>query len=614
MQRARNVLWGLILAGLGVLGSGLLLLFSQPFARARAWVDPLAKDGSFELFSPAFYQSARLPALILGGLCLLLLASMLIWRRQSLALVGGLVRLPGRAFARLRSDAPRFMADLRQQRLPRREALLLLGLVLLALVARGAFLWRPPEHDEVYTVINFAAPPLHVGLVDYHLPNNHVFHTLLLHFLFLIFGYPMWAMRLVAYLAGVLVVPVLYFLARWLYDQRTAALAAASAAVLPVLVYYGTNARGYTLLMLFMLLIMLLAEYVRRHANLLAWGLWVLFAALGLFTVPVFLYAFGIVGAWLLVAVLLGDGCAAYGSRWRMLKWLVIAGASVAALTMLFYTPVFLHSGIRAVFANPTIAPIPWSQFPATLHDRLLDTYGQYAMDVPLAGQALFVLGFVLSLTPLATRLSLTSGRRFPWQVVAPLVIATLLLIQRPNPWGKIWTFLIPLLLMWGAAGLVGLLNAIQHRLGWRWNLAGGFAGLVLIAAVVGTGLSIANSPNAGFNIVGPEEKITLFLRDQVQPTDLIVVAPPQDALVWYYSHVYEIDMNHYKRELPFFRSLVVVDTRFSQTPQSVIEDRGPEPYFYRWDTAQMIKQIEYLQVYQIEADADLVRKEYHLP
>ena len=63
--------------------------------------------------------------------------------------------------------------------------------------------------------------------------------------------------------------------------------------------HYSNNARGYTLVALFTLLTLILGDIVRKEKNLFAWGLISLFSALGLYTVPVMLFPFGVLFVWL---------------------------------------------------------------------------------------------------------------------------------------------------------------------------------------------------------------------------------------------------------------------------------------------------------------------------
>ena len=80
------------------------------------------------------------------------------------------------------------------------------------------------------------ARSLFAAATDYHLPNNHVFHSILVYFSTRIFGIQPWAVRLPAFTAGVLLVPAAYWLAKRLYDRWTALGAALLVAWFPPLI------------------------------------------------------------------------------------------------------------------------------------------------------------------------------------------------------------------------------------------------------------------------------------------------------------------------------------------------------------------------------------------
>src|SRR5205807_1142091 len=89
-------------------------------------------------------------------------------------------------------------------------------------------------------------PPLY-GLVSYTLPNNHVFHTLLVSVSTFLFGDHPWAIRLPAFLAGVAMIPLAFAAARRIHGDAagliTAAFVAlAAVAYLPAILWTGPHA------------------------------------------------------------------------------------------------------------------------------------------------------------------------------------------------------------------------------------------------------------------------------------------------------------------------------------------------------------------------------------
>ena len=74
---------------------------------------------------------------------------------------------------------------------------------MLALALRARELSQPIRYDEAATWLDYASQPLARALSDYRFPNNHLFHTLLVHISAALFGAAPWALRLPAFLAGI---------------------------------------------------------------------------------------------------------------------------------------------------------------------------------------------------------------------------------------------------------------------------------------------------------------------------------------------------------------------------------------------------------------------------
>jgi uncharacterized membrane protein len=93
------------------------------------------------------------------------------------------------------------------------------------------------------------------------------------------FGDGEFAVRLPSLIAGTLVIPVLYELGRELYDRRTGLLAAAFAAVSPLLIWYSQEVRMYEFAALFGLLALLTQLRAIRSGTMLNWTAYILATA-----------------------------------------------------------------------------------------------------------------------------------------------------------------------------------------------------------------------------------------------------------------------------------------------------------------------------------------------
>ena len=152
-------------------------------------------------------------------------------------------------------------------------------ITLIAILIRVNFLFQPIRYDEAVTFMNFASKPLYIGLSSYPVPNNHLFHTFLVHIAYTFLGNSPWVIRLPALIAGILEVPATYLATRVLYNKHAGLLSASFIASSSVLIEFSTNARGYTILILFSLLLLTLSRYIIKTSNLGAWFLFSIFSS-----------------------------------------------------------------------------------------------------------------------------------------------------------------------------------------------------------------------------------------------------------------------------------------------------------------------------------------------
>ena len=151
--------------------------------------------------------------------------------------------------------------------------LILVGLALRLAVPRGIWL------DEAIS-IHQARLSLH-GLFRnlYYGDRQPPLYHLTLWLTIRAFGDGEFAVRLPSLIAGTLVIPVLYELGRELYDRRTGLIAAAFAAVSPLLIWYSQEVRMYEFVALFGLLALLTQLRAIRNGTMLNWAAYILATA-----------------------------------------------------------------------------------------------------------------------------------------------------------------------------------------------------------------------------------------------------------------------------------------------------------------------------------------------
>jgi len=441
-----------------------------------------------------------------------------------------------RAFSRWIAEAvfplPRFLANAIRHSVAvlhadsRLHFWMLLTLCLLGAMLRVWFLFDPVSFDEADTLLSYASRPLYVGLSWYPQPNNHLFHTLLLHFAWRLFGDAEWAIRLPALCAGIVLIPVTYWAARVLYEQHAALIAAALVAAAPSLVSFSVNGRGYTLVCVFFLLLLIIGRYLLEHESPPAWLLWALVAALGFYTIPIMLYAASTAMLWLGLSACRSD---ALRSRRQLLTRLGSALVVTGIGTTVLYLPVVIASGVTPLFANGYVQSRTFSYVFANFPESFEKTWYLLTADVP--GPFVFVLTAAFAIALVYHRD--TNGYGVPVPLAAAVCIPVLVLIQRVVPFARVWLFLVPLCSIVSAAGLWlpgQLLASRSVSRGSHLAVAIALSCFLLmgVAGLYGESIS-SRSALPGI------EDIAIWMKGNLAPRDVVVVGFPATAPLAYY-------------------------------------------------------------------------------
>jgi hypothetical protein len=356
------------------------------------------------------------------------------------------------------------------------------------------------------------------------MPNNHLFHTFLVHIAYRLLGDAPWALRVPTFLAGVFVMPATYLAVRVLYGRDAALLGTALVATSMAGIEISTYARGYSTVTLLFLALVCLGAYLRRTDSAAGWALFAGLGTLALYTVPTGLYALATVVGWLLLEAWAGGLAVA---PWRFVRRLALAVATTALLTAMLYAPILIRTDLFTLLAaNPIVAmkvrPVAWGAFLAGNSGRAVDTWGRWASDRAFWLQALWLVGIAVALL-----LHRRVGRsRVPFAAGFLMGGVPILVAQRVVPPSRVWVFLLPVVAGMGAAGVLHLLGrTMPRRILGRWSpdLTIGLA-LLLTA---GSALSLpANTRTYEYNLPefpGAEQAVTV-IAPQLAPGDKVLV------------------------------------------------------------------------------------------
>lgn len=585
----------------------IFVTFLQPYPQTAGLFNWLASDGELESFTPRFYQLVRLPVLLLSALIALSLAGVLLfWQSTSTKIISVLIHSGGFP-GRFRHDWVLLLRSVRAF-FDSKTSLAVLIVTVVAFVLRVLLVQQPMQHDEAYSAVVFGFEPLHNGLSDYHVPNNHVFHTLLVHLAYRLFGALEWSIRLPALMAGVLLAPLGLILAQYWYGRKSGWLAGILIASLPALIDYSVNARGYTLMAFFTLLIFILGTYLKEHHNRAAWFLLILFGALGFYTLPIMVYPLVILYTWLGFASLSKD-IHSYDSRLKFLQWTLISGMLTIVTALLLYLPIFRNWGIKSLLANQYVESLSTATYTQTLLSRIQDAWGLINTNpLPFVGTVLLI-GMAASFIfhKQITR------QRIPLQLLSLVTITALVAIQRPNIYARTWIFFLPLLCIWAAAGLIAIFeNRRSSQLQGRTHRLVNFL-LVFWSMYFFLGglLHTLGSIPASRPHSGDIEQATLFLKQHVQAEDIVIITAIEDAPMWFYFAKYNLPRTYFERTRLFENAYVIVDPSQHQTVESVISQRGPDQGFFDFSSLRPLISFGHQQIYLLSADHEALQKAY---
>ena len=238
----------------------------------------------------------------------------------------------------------------RSARVGASEATVAAVVIIGAMAFAAGNLLLPARADESHSITALASQSFWHAWSTYDTPNNHVLHTLLLWVVHRLAGWDLVALRMPAFLAACLVLPATWWFVRREYGWPPAAFATALLGTSPLFVEYATNARGYTLMLLFSVAALACGSEAARRPEAVRW--WAGYAAalgLGFFTVPLMAFPAAVAACWMLLLHWRARGRAALPRFALRLAGWSAAGLGLAAL---LYVPVLLEWGPASLLDN----------------------------------------------------------------------------------------------------------------------------------------------------------------------------------------------------------------------------------------------------------------------
>ncbi|HKP89672.1 MAG TPA: glycosyltransferase family 39 protein, partial [Thermoleophilaceae bacterium] len=294
----------------------------------------------------------------------------------------------------------------------------------------------PMRFDESYAFVHDVRESIGHIVTSYPFPGGHFLYSLLAHGWLRVFGDSVWAVRGIAVLAGVALIPVAYLAARALYDRGAAIWAAALCAGFAPLVDYSANGRAYILgVLLTTAALALVARLVDDPGRTGGWVAFAVCCMLAMYCVPTFAYAVATVALWAgAVALLRRDR--------RVLVRLAVAVAAAVAVAVVLYIPTFGDTGWDYANAMATVG--------GSIDRIVRRVWDHWSRGVPNPLVWLVAAGFLVSLV----RHRRLARHAVPLAAPAIAVFLVAVAAGRAGPWARTWLYVLPLYLIHAGAGL----------------------------------------------------------------------------------------------------------------------------------------------------------------
>lgn len=476
------------------------------------------------------------------------------------------------------------------------KKVLWLRVVLLFTITLAAAIYRFSEisgnisYDEAYTYLAFIRGSLWQTATDYHLPNNHIFLSLILNLTLRIFGGELWVLRMPTFLVGVLMIPASYVLGKRFYSPSTGILAAIAVAAFPELIHFSAVFRGYIIVAFFTLLVLILGDDLRREKNRFSWLLLVIVFTLGLYTIPTMLFPFAILYYWLLFSALANDIGESYASKQDFLRYWLSSGILTGLATAALYFPIMRFNPDH-LFNNHWLIPVPWDVLLNRMLGKFLNTWVAWSVPIPPWLLWVGILGLIISFIFHKK----FAKHKFPLQIAFVVGIVTIILIQRPNAWPRVWSFSIAPILVWSAAGVVKPLSKPKIR---AWSLDQILIGVTFIALLLGSARHI---PNLSLYPTekGNAELSADFLQAELRQGDMVFMDGSHAPLLEYHLLVQGDYEKYFSREKGFEHALLVVVEKNGETLETLWRKFG-EKYALDSTTLRFLHNYGKYQIYEV--------------
>jgi len=450
-------------------------------------------------------------------------------------------------------------------------------IVLVGIALRAYLLGRPVGQEEAFAFVEFAVRPFGELISDFAHPSNHILHTLLTKWSTDLFGVGLISLRLPAFIAGVLVMPLFYLFVRGMFNRYIALLTLALIAGSGPLIEYSAIARGYSMTWLCLVLALVLGRHMIKTNSAFSATLIGVVLALGMWTMPSMIYPALMVLFWLFISLTIK-----YGDTLRQrLVMLLLSLCVFIFLTALLYMPVVRAHGIDQIIHHPTVPYLGWWKFKREHWDMAFELWA-YLVDGAATWVAILgLLGFVQA--------AFVSSKYRALGFALALGAIPLVVILRQVVPPEQWLYTLFFFHLGMGISLFYLLKFIQEKVfpGLGKRVRTMVAALVLLALFAFLGMPAIQDRNEG---VPQAKRAVTFAKAQLEPGDKLYSMFPLDGPIEFYLRAGGMDTGFLSGSpSPSGKVLVIVSPENEQTPDDVLQHFGQDTA--QWPELEMVQE-----------------------
>jgi uncharacterized membrane protein len=411
----------------------------------------------------------------------------------------------------------------------------LLLIVILAMGIRLSAINRIVRLDEARNMQQFAQRTPSEFLFDFSDTNNHFLNTLMLHIQYRLLGNDEdWKIRVHVFVIGILVTIATYYTGKELYDADVGLMASALSSVMFMLVEFSISARGYIIITLIYLVLIILINRMKTQANRRGWLIIGLLSGLGFLVSLAFLYPMGTLVVWAAVSILIENK-----GQLRRRIFLYFTGSMIlgALLTAVYY--------ILAL----VITFDSWEEFNTSYIMELAQSLDyQYLVSVIIPKTARVVFWYThMGMSSLIIMMCVfgvfiatifhykLSKNRFPIIVATVVSVSVQILVQQSDIFQRVFTFLTPIYAILIAAGLITLVRFVTRDRISQFYIAI-FLSLIMCVPITYQLISQEVLPHAGITgYMRNADGIAKMIQETLEPGDYLLSDFTSAKLVGYY-------------------------------------------------------------------------------